>query len=295
MPKFPAAGALTREDAINQILSSIAMEELALSHILNAEGEKIQFALGTGDGFAPSQAPTVQQVLEINNSVRRVLETASKLQLVLSSKMTDALKAWEAQGPPGPQGDPGKDGEPGPAGPQGMPGPPGIPGTQGPPGPQGIPGECPYDFEALLERVVQLETEITRIYERIEIIESFLYLSDIIEVWSQLPALLGLGVGIIYSGYTYNFWGIGRLDHVQTLTNGSTYYLITSSQFLPLTYYGGEPTLGTLWIEPPGAAIITMPIRFDATGIYFIPPSQMTNLPIGTTFKFTQALILVEH
>jgi len=45
MPKFSETE-IKREDAISQIISSIAMEELGLSHILNAEGEKIQFVLG---------------------------------------------------------------------------------------------------------------------------------------------------------------------------------------------------------------------------------------------------------
>ena len=46
LPTFPATTGLTRENAINQILSSIAIGELAISHILNAEGEKIQYAKG---------------------------------------------------------------------------------------------------------------------------------------------------------------------------------------------------------------------------------------------------------
>lgn len=41
MPSFPSNGAdMTREDALTMIIASIAMEELALSHILNAEGDR---------------------------------------------------------------------------------------------------------------------------------------------------------------------------------------------------------------------------------------------------------------
>ena len=54
MPSFPPNGAdMTREDALTMIVASIAMEELALSHILNAEGEKLQYILGTLPGTNP--------------------------------------------------------------------------------------------------------------------------------------------------------------------------------------------------------------------------------------------------
>ena len=47
LPSFPNVDPpVQREDAVNQILSSIAMEELGMSHILNAEGEKLQYKIG---------------------------------------------------------------------------------------------------------------------------------------------------------------------------------------------------------------------------------------------------------
>ena len=36
------ASATTRDQAITDLIQSVALEETALSHILNAEGEKIQ-------------------------------------------------------------------------------------------------------------------------------------------------------------------------------------------------------------------------------------------------------------
>ena len=47
-PTFPQIDPpLSREGSLNQIIASIAMEELSLSHILNAEGEKLQYVLGS--------------------------------------------------------------------------------------------------------------------------------------------------------------------------------------------------------------------------------------------------------
>jgi PPE-repeat protein len=104
MPSFPKIDPpIQREDAVNQILSSIAMEELGLSHILNAEGEKLQYILGTIPGLSGPPA-TVSDVLAANESVRSMLETAVQNQLFLKSKMQGALAAAPMQGPTGPTG-----------------------------------------------------------------------------------------------------------------------------------------------------------------------------------------------
>lgn len=50
IPNITPAISLTRDEVVNLILSSIAMQELGLSHIINAEAEKIQYALGTLPG-----------------------------------------------------------------------------------------------------------------------------------------------------------------------------------------------------------------------------------------------------
>ena len=104
-PQFPVPpDNLTRDNAISQILSSIAMEELGLSHVINAEGEKLQFVLGTLDGSAPAVPPTVDQVIKVNDSVQKMLETAMTSQMFLKSKMSEALSASNMQGPTGPTG-----------------------------------------------------------------------------------------------------------------------------------------------------------------------------------------------
>ena len=91
MPAF-AETTIGREEAINQILASIAMEELALSHILNAEGEKIQHVLGTLTGQTVSTA-TVQDLLDIDASVAAMITNVRETQAQLMEKMTAALAA----------------------------------------------------------------------------------------------------------------------------------------------------------------------------------------------------------
>ena len=110
LPSFPKVDPpIERENAVNQILSSIAMEKLGLSHILNAEGEKLQYILGTLPGLSGPSA-TVSDVLSATESVRSMLETAVQNQLFLKAKMQGALAASPMQGPTGPTGPTGATG-----------------------------------------------------------------------------------------------------------------------------------------------------------------------------------------
>ena len=137
LPSFPNVDPpIQREDAVNQILSSIAMEELGMSHILNAEGEKLQYILGTLPGLS-GPAATVKDVLNANGSVKDLLETTTQNQLLLKSKMQCALDTTPAQGPAGPTGAAGPTG---PAGPTGATGPTGAAGATGATGATGAAG-----------------------------------------------------------------------------------------------------------------------------------------------------------
>ncbi len=137
LPSFPNIDPpIKREDAVNQILSSIAMEELGMSHILNAEGEKLQYILGTLPGLS-GPAATVKDVLNANGSIKDLLETATQNQLLLKSKMQCALDTTPAPGPAGPAG---ATGPTGPAGPTGATGPTGSAGAAGAAGATGATG-----------------------------------------------------------------------------------------------------------------------------------------------------------
>lgn len=82
---------LNRDDALNIILSSIGMEELSLAHIVNAEAEKIQFALGTLE-TANGQAATMEQIIETNNSAGKMLRDVIKNQMLIGMKMEDTVE-----------------------------------------------------------------------------------------------------------------------------------------------------------------------------------------------------------
>ena len=95
LPVFPdTPDDFTFENSIGQILTSIAMEEIGLSHIINAEGEKIQYILGTLPRWKPIVPPTVKQIIEINDSVKETLQQVAFNQMLLSVKMSVALKVY---------------------------------------------------------------------------------------------------------------------------------------------------------------------------------------------------------
>ena len=84
-PQFPKSDEiLSCEEVINAILTSIALEEIGLSHILNAEGEKIQYVL--------KHCADTRTVIEINESVSAVLDRVIDLQFILKNKMRLAEK-----------------------------------------------------------------------------------------------------------------------------------------------------------------------------------------------------------
>ena len=108
-PTFPQIDPpLTREGSLNEIISSIAMEELSLSHILNAEGEKLQYVLGTLPGL--DEAAALEEVLQVNQSVKDTLSSVMEQQMALTAKLSAALKAPTAPGPAGPTGPTGPTG-----------------------------------------------------------------------------------------------------------------------------------------------------------------------------------------
>jgi BclB C-terminal domain-containing protein len=132
---------LTRDEAISLLISSIAMQELGLSHIINAEGEKLQYLLGTLPGVTAPDV-TVGELLAMNESINNTLREITRKEFFLASKLESALSAPTLVGPTGPTGPTGPSGgPPGPTGSTGATGSTGPTGATGETGPTGATGE----------------------------------------------------------------------------------------------------------------------------------------------------------
>jgi len=73
-------GTETRDQAITDLIESVALQETALSHILNAEGEKMQAIIVMPD-------VTPEQLLELNNSVQQMINAVTRLEMMFQAKL----------------------------------------------------------------------------------------------------------------------------------------------------------------------------------------------------------------
>ena len=92
MPSIPDLNpdvTIDRDDALNVILSSIGMEELSMAHIVNAEAEKIQFALGTLEGA--TEPASLEDIMEVNKSANKMFRDVIKNQMLIGMKMEDVV------------------------------------------------------------------------------------------------------------------------------------------------------------------------------------------------------------
>lgn len=79
MPIITGSG-ITRQAAITDLVESVALEQAALAHILNAEGKKIQKAV---EGSVVAS----ETMLKTNKSVKAMVDAVTKLEIVLQLKL----------------------------------------------------------------------------------------------------------------------------------------------------------------------------------------------------------------
>lgn len=71
---------ITKEEAVGNIIESVALEESALAHILNAESEKLLAVVN-------DENVSAQQLLAINQSVESTISAILRLEMILQAKL----------------------------------------------------------------------------------------------------------------------------------------------------------------------------------------------------------------
>ncbi|MEG1972019.1 MAG: hypothetical protein RR315_02580 [Oscillospiraceae bacterium] len=73
-------GTITRGEAVGNIIESVAAEEAAFAHILNAESEKLMAVVN-------NSGATAEELLAVNKSVKNAISAISRLEMQLQAKL----------------------------------------------------------------------------------------------------------------------------------------------------------------------------------------------------------------
>ncbi|PKM89043.1 MAG: hypothetical protein CVU87_06280 [Firmicutes bacterium HGW-Firmicutes-12] len=85
MPNFPEVPDIDICESLGLVIESVALEELALAHLINAEAEKVQKIAD------PENCATPFEMIKINDSVSKSLVNIIKLQMLLQFKLENVL------------------------------------------------------------------------------------------------------------------------------------------------------------------------------------------------------------
>lgn len=77
---------VTREDAINLLLISIALEEISLADLIDAETKKVNCVVDK------CHCRSTQEIMDINHSVNQTLKDIIKLQMLLQFKLENVME-----------------------------------------------------------------------------------------------------------------------------------------------------------------------------------------------------------
>lgn len=83
---------ISLEETIRLLLASIALEELSLAHIMNAEAEKIQEVIKCASGNK------LHDLICIDKSVERTMRDVIKKEMLLEFKFENILELMDKQG-----------------------------------------------------------------------------------------------------------------------------------------------------------------------------------------------------
>lgn len=74
----------TKSQAVTDIIESIALEEVGLAHIINAEGEKLQKGIAL--------ATNIDELISLNFSAKETLNNVITIQMLLQFKLAEIAK-----------------------------------------------------------------------------------------------------------------------------------------------------------------------------------------------------------
>ena len=80
---------LDQDEVIKVLLTSLALEELSLAHITNAEAEKLQSVL--------KNSSNLDELMEANEAVTKALKTVIKKEILLQDKFENILELLKAK------------------------------------------------------------------------------------------------------------------------------------------------------------------------------------------------------
>lgn len=98
IPNITPLISISTAQIVPLLLASVALEELALAHLLNAEAEKTQFVLGTLTPTRTTFSPAVvslSNLLDLDTSVQRTLRDVIKKEMLLEYKFENVLDLIE--------------------------------------------------------------------------------------------------------------------------------------------------------------------------------------------------------
>ncbi len=87
-PKIPKR---EQEEAIIDAIESMALEEAALAHLVNAEAEKLQAVVEKG------HFKSAKKLVKLQESILKVLRTVTKSQMLLQFKLEDLKQLKEKE------------------------------------------------------------------------------------------------------------------------------------------------------------------------------------------------------
>lgn len=89
IPNMTPIVSVSKEDTISMLLSSVAMNEMAMSHLINAEAEKIQSFVRYSE---EAKCIKTKDFIQFNNSVSRFLEQATMEQWLSLNKLDRVIQ-----------------------------------------------------------------------------------------------------------------------------------------------------------------------------------------------------------